>query len=89
MFFLWSVLSNVEKLAAQILSGSIETHEIPTFNWSNPKTVAIQDYTAWFQQHGNASAGTFTECDLEKEMQKVIKFALSFFCCFFFHADKS
>lgn len=52
----------------------MEPQLIPPFNYSDPKTVAVQDYTAWFKQYGNSTSGTLTDCDLEKEMQKVIKF---------------
>lgn len=75
-------------MAEQILSGGVEPHHIPLFNYSDPKTVAVEDYTAWFKQHGNSTSGTFTDCDLEKEMQKVIKFVCLLWEVFFFvYAD--
>lgn len=67
------VVGNVNNLAEQILSGGVEPHHIPLFNYSDPKTVAVEDYTAWFKQHGNSTSGTFTDCDLEKEMQKGVE----------------
>lgn len=67
----------MEKLAEQILSGGVAAHHIPTFNYSDPKSVAIQDYTAWFKKYGNGSADLLTDCDLEKEMQKVM---ITFVC---------
>lgn len=63
----------MNELADQLLSGDVEPHLIPTFNYSDPETVSFQDYAAWFKQYGT-KAGNFTECDMEKEMQKVIKF---------------
>lgn len=73
-FFPASVLSNIKKLLDQVRSGDVQPHLIPDFSYSNPQAVTAQDYSAWFKQYGNNIPGNLTDCDLEKEMQKVIKF---------------
>lgn len=73
-FFSASVLSNIKKLSDQVRSGDVQPHLIPDFSYSSPQAVTAQDYSAWFKQYGNNIPGNLTDCDLEKEMQKVIKF---------------
>lgn len=64
------IVSNMKKLSDQLRSGYVEKSLIPTFDYSNPSSVAMQEYTAWFEQYGGRVPGNLTECDLEKEMQK-------------------
>lgn len=65
------MLSNVKILSDHLRSGDFDEILIPSFNYSNPSSVAVEDYSAWFKQYGNKIPGNLTECDLEKEMQKV------------------
>lgn len=44
---------------------------MPTFNYSDPGSLSVDSYRNWFQQHVKTIPGNVTECDLEKEMQKV------------------
>lgn len=44
---------------------------MPLFNYSDPKSVALEDYRVWVKQYGSMVPGNLTDCDLEKEMQKV------------------
>lgn len=78
----FSFLSNVKILSDHLRSSDLDETLIPSFNYSNPTSVAVEDYSVWFKQHGNKIPGNLTECDLEKEMQKVT-FAVrdSFFFC--------
>lgn len=71
VFLSFSLLSNMKKLSDQLRSSDIEKILIPSFDYSNPSSVALEDYSAWFKEHGHRIPGNFTECDLEKEMQKV------------------
>lgn len=68
-----SVLSNIKKLLDQVESGDVQLHLISAshFSYSNPQAVTAQDYSAWFKQYGKNIPGNLTDCDLEKEMQKV------------------
>lgn len=61
----------MKKLSDQLRDGDMEKILIPSFDYSNPSSVALEDYSAWFKEHGRHIPGNFTECDLEKEMQKV------------------
>lgn len=54
-----------------LISGEVDGSLSPTFDFSNSKSVAIKDYNAWFNQYGKSIPGNLTDCDLEKEMQKV------------------
>lgn len=67
IFFFFS--SNLQKLDQ--LSSGLDKSLIPGFNFSDPESVTVEDYSAWFKQSGNRIPGNFTECNLEKEMQKV------------------
>lgn len=64
-------LSNIKKLSDELRSGDVGKNLIPSFDYSNPRSVALEDYSAWYKQYGNNIPGNFTECDLEKEMQTV------------------
>lgn len=44
---------------------------MPHFNFSDPSSVTVENYRAWFKDYGQKVPGNFTDCDLEKEMQKV------------------
>ncbi len=61
----------MKMLSDQLRSGNLDKSLIPGFDYSNPKSVALADYSAWFDQYGKLVPGNITECDLEKEMQKV------------------
>lgn len=49
---------------------------VPAFNYSDPGSVGVEEYSRWFQLHGARVPGNLTDCDLEKEMQKVCLLAL-------------
>lgn len=78
IFFFFS--SNLQKLDQ--LSSGLDKSLIPGFNFSDPESVTVEDYSAWFKQSGSRIPGNFTECNLEKEMQKVKIVCL--LQCFFF-----
>ncbi|XP_019117953.2 sodium-dependent neutral amino acid transporter B(0)AT2 isoform X1 [Larimichthys crocea] len=65
------VTSNLKKLDQ--LSSGLDKSLIPGFNFSDPESVTVEDYSAWFKQSGNRIPGNFTECNLEKEMQKGVE----------------
>ncbi|XP_058477002.1 sodium-dependent neutral amino acid transporter B(0)AT2-like isoform X2 [Solea solea] len=67
------VVSNVEKLSEQIGSSHVNGRWMPTFNYSAPISVDLEQYRAWFKEHGNKIPGNLTDCDLEKEMQKGVE----------------
>ncbi|XP_035525771.1 sodium-dependent neutral amino acid transporter B(0)AT2-like [Morone saxatilis] len=67
------VVSNMEKFSDHLHSGDVDTNLIPHFNFSDPHSVSVEDYTVWFKQHGHNVPGNLTECDLEKEMQKGVE----------------
>lgn len=58
-------------MSHQLLSSKVDATLIPAFDYSNPSSVAVEDYNAWYSRHGSSFPGNLTECDLEKEMQKV------------------
>lgn len=64
-----------------LFTGEVDRNLSPIFNISNPNSVALKDYNAWFSQYGNSFPGNITACDLEKEMQKVwhVLFVLRFY----------
>ena len=68
-------LSNIkqlsEQLSEQFRSGPVDINLMPSFNYSDPSAVALEDYRAWFKLHGNQFPGNLTDCDMEKEMQQV------------------
>lgn len=55
-------------------SGYVDQNLMPSFNYSDASSVGLEDYRAWFKQHGGNISGNLTDCDLEKEMQKVKRF---------------
>ncbi|KAM9837978.1 sodium-dependent neutral amino acid transporter B(0)AT2-like [Aulostomus maculatus] len=67
------VIRNMEELSEQVRSGYVDTKMMPTFNYSDPRAVALEHYRAWFKQYGNSLPGNFTDCDLEQEMQKGVE----------------
>ncbi|KAM3591751.1 uncharacterized protein V6R79_006789 [Siganus canaliculatus] len=67
------VVSNLQTLSDQLRSGDVDRTLIPAFNYSDPSSVAVEDYSAWFNQYGKLVPGNLTECDLEKEMQKGVE----------------
>lgn len=89
--FIFSFHSNVKELSEQFRSGFVDNALMPTFEYSDPSSVAAEDYSAWFKQYGHKVPGNLTECDLEKEMQKVNMSAVdsveSFCLCVFFFKD--
>ncbi|XP_017274101.1 sodium-dependent neutral amino acid transporter B(0)AT2 [Kryptolebias marmoratus] len=64
------VVSNVMKLSER---SGLDPSLMPSFNYSDPKSVSLEDYTDWFKQHGNEIPGNLTECDLEKQMQEGVE----------------
>ncbi|XP_069011957.1 sodium-dependent neutral amino acid transporter B(0)AT2-like isoform X3 [Embiotoca jacksoni] len=67
------VSSNLLKLSEQFHSEYVDKNMTPAFNYSNPSSVALEDYRAWFKQNGNAVPGNLTDCNLEQEMQKGVE----------------
>nr|XP_046234014.1 sodium-dependent neutral amino acid transporter B(0)AT2-like [Scatophagus argus] len=67
------VVGNMKTFSDQFHSGVVDQNLIPAFNYSDPSSVALEDYSAWFKQYGNSVPGNLTECDLEKEMQKTVE----------------
>ncbi|XP_059180753.1 sodium-dependent neutral amino acid transporter B(0)AT2-like [Centropristis striata] len=67
------VVRNVMGLSEQVDSGSVGTNLMPGFNLSDPSSVALEEYKAWFEQFGNVVPGNLTDCDLEKEMQQGVE----------------
>ncbi|CAL8305100.1 unnamed protein product [Lota lota] len=65
------VASNVEKFSEQYLrSAGPGQSWVPSFNFSDPGSVGMEEYRSWFHAHGAQIPGNLTDCDLEKEMQK-------------------
>ncbi|CAG04385.1 unnamed protein product, partial [Tetraodon nigroviridis] len=60
---------NLQKVAVVLSAGEIDSSLGPVFDLSDLSSVAVEDYNAWFNQHGSSFPGNITECDLEKEMQ--------------------
>ncbi|XP_071782880.2 sodium-dependent neutral amino acid transporter B(0)AT2-like [Centroberyx gerrardi] len=67
------VASNLEQLSQQFFNGEVDKNLMPGFNYSDPTSVALTDYRTWFKHYGDKVPGTFTDCDLEKEMQKGVE----------------
>ena len=68
------VLSNVEQLSEQFQNSQVDISRMPSFNYSAPSSVSLEDYRSWFKLHGGHIPGNLTNCDLELEMQKVRTF---------------
>lgn len=58
-------------LSKHFHDGLVPNNVMPPFNYSDPKSVALKDYSNWFEQYASMVPGNLTDCDLEKEMQKV------------------
>ncbi|XP_034715820.1 sodium-dependent neutral amino acid transporter B(0)AT2-like [Etheostoma cragini] len=67
------VVSNTRELSKQFHSSNVDTNLMPGFNYSDPNSVTLEDYRAWFKQYGNMVPGNLTDCDLEKEMQQGVE----------------
>ncbi|XP_042363828.1 sodium-dependent neutral amino acid transporter B(0)AT2-like [Plectropomus leopardus] len=67
------VVSNMKELSAQFRSSNVDVKLMPSFDYSDPGSVALEDYRAWFKQYGNMIPGNLTDCDLEKEMQQGVE----------------
>lgn len=67
------IVSNLKTLSDQLRIGDLDQSLMPTFDYSNPSSVAVEEYSAWFKQNGNNVPGNLTDCDLEKEMQKGVE----------------
>ncbi|XP_076008348.1 sodium-dependent neutral amino acid transporter B(0)AT2-like isoform X2 [Genypterus blacodes] len=65
------VTRNLQKLSVQ--SSAVDLNLLPSFNFSDPQSVAIEDYRDWLTHSGSKLPGNFTDCDLEKEMQKGVE----------------
>ncbi|XP_072229286.1 sodium-dependent neutral amino acid transporter B(0)AT2-like [Leuresthes tenuis] len=63
------IASNLKVLSELYNCSYVDQSLMPVFCDSDPKSVTVEDYTAWFQQSGHKIPGNFTECDLKKEMQ--------------------
>lgn len=76
----WFFFRNLQKVSLLLLTVEVDRKLSPTFDYLNPSSVAVEDYNAWFNQYGSGFPGNITECDLEKEMQKVehVSFAFRF-----------
>lgn len=62
--------SNAKQLSELFFRGE-DRNLMPRFNFSDPTSLALEDYRAWFKEYSDKVSGTFTDCDIEKEMQKV------------------
>ncbi|XP_019939167.1 sodium-dependent neutral amino acid transporter B(0)AT2-like [Paralichthys olivaceus] len=67
------VVSNVKELSEQFHNSHVDVSRMPSFNYSVPQSVSLEDYRTWFKQHGANFSGNLTDCDLEKEMQKGVE----------------
>ncbi|XP_040923184.1 sodium-dependent neutral amino acid transporter B(0)AT2-like [Toxotes jaculatrix] len=67
------VVSNVKELSEQFRSSNVDRGLMPSFDYSVPSSVHLEDYRAWFKQNGNKIPGNLTDCDLETEMQKGVE----------------
>ncbi|XP_049915988.1 sodium-dependent neutral amino acid transporter B(0)AT2-like [Epinephelus moara] len=67
------VVSNIKELSEQFRSSNVEKTLMPSFDYSDPSSVALEDYRAWFNQYGSMVPGNLTDCDLEKEMQQGVE----------------
>ncbi|XP_070847045.1 sodium-dependent neutral amino acid transporter B(0)AT2-like [Chaetodon trifascialis] len=67
------IISNMKELSVQLRNGDVDKNLIPGFDYSNPSSVSVEDYSSWFKQYGNNVPGNLTDCDLEKEMQKGVE----------------
>ncbi|XP_028264234.1 sodium-dependent neutral amino acid transporter B(0)AT2-like [Parambassis ranga] len=67
------VTRNVVALSHQFHSGAVNPDLMPTFNYSDPSSVPLEDYRTWFKQHGGNISGRLTDCNLEQEMQKGVE----------------
>ncbi|XP_067432990.1 sodium-dependent neutral amino acid transporter B(0)AT2-like [Thunnus thynnus] len=65
------VVSNVKLLPEP--NGFEDPSWKPGFDYFEPSSVALEDYRAWFKQHGKKISGNLTDCDLEIEMQKGVE----------------
>ncbi|XP_061564178.1 sodium-dependent neutral amino acid transporter B(0)AT2-like [Cololabis saira] len=61
------VVSNINKLSEIYHAGFVDQDLMPTFNYSHPSSVTVEDYSNWFKNIGNKL--NLTDCNLEKEMQ--------------------
>ncbi|XP_035853699.1 sodium-dependent neutral amino acid transporter B(0)AT2-like [Sander lucioperca] len=67
------VVSNMRELSEQFRSSNVHPNLMPGFNYSDPSSVALEDYRAWFKQYGHMVPGNLTDCDLEKEMKQGVE----------------
>ncbi|XP_039644805.1 sodium-dependent neutral amino acid transporter B(0)AT2-like isoform X2 [Perca fluviatilis] len=67
------VVSNMRELSEQFHSNNVDIKLMPDFNYSDPSSVALEDYRAWFKHYGKNVPGNLTDCDLEKEMQQGVE----------------
>ncbi|XP_075949582.1 sodium-dependent neutral amino acid transporter B(0)AT2-like [Anarhichas minor] len=67
------VASNMKQLSEQFLSSNVDTNLMPSFNYSDPGSVALEDYRDWYKQNGDKVPGNLTDCNLEKEMQQGVE----------------
>ncbi|XP_028989906.1 sodium-dependent neutral amino acid transporter B(0)AT2-like [Betta splendens] len=67
------VASNLNLLSTHI--SSMDQNLIPKFDYSDPSSVAVEDYRGWLKQLGNGTniLGNLTDCDLEEEMKKGVE----------------
>uniref|UniRef100_A0A667YQA4 Transporter n=1 Tax=Myripristis murdjan TaxID=586833 RepID=A0A667YQA4_9TELE len=66
------VVSNAKQLSELFFSGE-DRNLMPRFNFSDPTSLALEDYRAWFKDYSDKVSGTFTDCNIEKEMQKGVE----------------
>uniref|UniRef100_A0A669E8I8 Transporter n=1 Tax=Oreochromis niloticus TaxID=8128 RepID=A0A669E8I8_ORENI len=63
----------MDDLSKHFHEGLVPNNVMPLFNYSDPKSVALEDYRVWVKQYGSMVPGNLTDCDLEKEMQKGVE----------------
>lgn len=61
---------NVSKMSELAASGTAP-HWWPWFNMSNPRSVELKDYQEWYTLYGSSLGSNITNCDVEREMNKV------------------
>lgn len=69
--FFFLTFSNLKQLSELYQHGFIDQTQMPTLNSSDSSPVAPEVYSSWFKEYGSKVSANLTDCDLEKEMQKV------------------
>ncbi|KAK2820215.1 hypothetical protein Q5P01_023174 [Channa striata] len=65
------VLRNVKLLLMH--SGDVDKTLLPSFNYSDPTSVGLEDYRAWFKLNGSGVLANLTDCDMETNMNQGVE----------------